>query len=151
LSALRRRLGASLVAVGLVGVVAVAVPACGSADEAAIASTVERFYSAASEGDGEAACRQLTPAARAPVSGLDCESSINQLGQLGGGTAERRLASVEVSDVRVRGDNATARARIPTQTPMTLQLEKVRERTFKWKNDEEWRISSLGAGVGGGF
>lgn len=129
----------------------VALPACGRDDEGEIAETVERFYTAASQGDGNEACKQLTPAARTPVSGLRCESSINQLGQLAGGAAERRLAAVGVSNVRVQGRQATARVQIPTQTPVTLQLEKTRERTFRWKSGDEWKIASLGTAPGGAF
>lgn len=130
---------------------AVYLTACGGGDQAEITKTIERFYAAASKGDGEEACKQLTTDARTPVSGLECEVSINQLGRLGGGTAKRRLAAVEVSDVRVEEDEATALVRIPTQTPVTLRLEKVRERVLQWKSDDAWKISSLGTAPGGAF
>ena len=87
--------------------------------------TVKRFNRAAAEGDGKEACEQLTSAARTPAGGLQCESAIDQLGKLGGEQTKRRLAAVEVRNVKVNGDRATAEAQIPTQTPATLQLEKV--------------------------
>jgi hypothetical protein len=130
----------------------VSVTACASSDQREVANTIERFYTAASQGDGGAACQQLTPAARDPVGGLACEPSIDQLGQLGGGSAKRRLAAVQVSKVRVRGDKATAQAQIPTQTPATLQLEKIPQPTLKWTDTaDQWRISSLGSGPAGAF
>ena len=114
--------------------------------------TVKRFNRAAAEGDGQEACDQLTSAARTPAGGLQCESAIDQLGKLGGEQTKRRLAAVEVRNVKVDGDRATAEAQIPTQTPATLQLEKVSRRGFNGKrSDGEWKIASLGSGIGGGF
>ncbi len=150
-SRLSSKLAAKLVVLALSVLASLALAGCGGDDEGEIAETIQRFYTAASRGDGKEACRQLTPAARSPVSGLQCEFSINQLGQLSGGAAKRRLAAVEVRDVRVQGRRATARVQIPTQTPATLQLEKIRERTFKWKSSDEWKLASLGTAPGGTF
>jgi hypothetical protein len=125
---------------------------CGTSDEAQVASAVERFYRAAAHGDGKEACEQLTPAARAPAGGLRCEPAIDQLGSLGGVQTERRLAAVEIRGIKVSGDRATAEAQIPTQTPATIQLEKVPRRILEWQRPhDEWRIASLGPGSVGVF
>ena len=129
----------------------ISLSACGASDEAQIADTVKRFNRAAAEGDGALACKELTPAARAPAGGLECESTIDQLETLGGERTKRRLAAVAVRNVRVDGNRASAEAQVPTQTPSTLQLEKVSRRVFKWKRSEEWKIASLGSAPGGGF
>lgn len=114
--------------------------------------TLERFYAAAGEGNGRQACERLTPAARAPAGGLECETAIDQLGRLGGEQTQRRFAAVEVRNVRVDGDRATAQVQIPTQTPTTLQLEKVPSGEFRWNRSKgEWKIASLGAVAGGDF
>jgi hypothetical protein len=149
---LRRRLLAKVVLLSLVGFMSISLSACGASDEEQIEMTVKRFNRAAAEGDGQEACDQLTSAARTPAGGLQCESAIDQLGKLGGEQTKRRLAAVEVRNVKVDGDRATAEAQIPTQTPATLQLEKVSRRVFKWKrSDGDWKIASLGSGIGGGF
>ncbi len=117
-----------------------------------MAGAVKRFYRAAAQGDGKEACEQLTPVARAPAGGLRCEPAIDQLGSLGGVQTERRLAAVEVRNIKVSGDRATAVTQIPTQTPATIQLEKVPRRIFKWKRPhDEWKIASLGPGSAGVF
>jgi hypothetical protein len=127
----------------------IALAGCGASDEERVTATIKRFNQAAAEGDGKKACEQLTPAARA-TGGLRCEAVIDQLGRLGGEAAKRRLAAVEVRNVRVNGNTATAEAQIPTQNPTTLQLEKIPYRALKWL-DGEWKVAALGAGPGGGF
>jgi hypothetical protein len=127
------------------------VTACGSSDEAQIEETIKRFNRAAAAGDGTKACAELTPEARAPAGGLQCEWAIDQLGRLGGEQTRRRMGAVEVRNVKVTGKWATAEALIPTQTPTTLQLEKVPRRVLSWKpSDGEWKIASLGSAPGGG-
>jgi hypothetical protein len=90
-----------------------------------VESTVEHFYRAAAQGDGRGACGQLSPAARSAPGAAQCEVSIEQLGEIGGPEAKRRIASVDVIDTKVDGDTATTRAQIPGQTPGTLQLRRI--------------------------
>ena len=139
-------------ALALGGLLTLALSACGASDAREIEETIKRFNPAAAEGNGAEACDQLTSAARAPAGGLRCEATIDQLARLGGAQTKRRLAAVEVRNVRVSGDTATAESQIPTQSPATLQLEKVTRPVFKWKRSNgEWKIASLGASSGGGF
>lgn len=146
------RLAILVVALSLSALAAVSVSACGASDPQQIEEAIKRFNRAAAEGDGPQACDQLTQAARAPAGGLRCESTIDQLGRLGGAQTKRRLAAVDVRNIEVSGSTATAETQIPTQTPATLQLEKVTRRVFKWKrSDGEWKIASLGPGPAGGF
>ena len=141
-----------VVAGASVAVVACCMAACGSSEEDRVKEAITAFYDAAADGDGDEACEQLTPAARTPAGGLRCEDTIDQIGRFSGENAERRLDAVEVRRVRVTGDRATAETRIPTQTPTTLQLRKVKERLFRWKEPLlEWKIDSVGAGAGGAF
>jgi hypothetical protein len=117
----------------------VAAPACGASDEEQVDDTVKRFYRAASEGDGKEACAQLTPAARGPGGAPQCEAAIEQLGQLGGAEAKRRIAGVDIRRTRVDGDRATTQAQVPGQTPVVLTLRRV---------EGEWKLESLGAQFG---
>jgi len=114
--------------------------ACGASDEERVNDTVKRFYKAAAAGDGKQACAQLTPAARGPGGAPQCEAAIDQLGQLGGPEAKRRIAGVDVRRTHVDGDRASTQAQVPGQTPVTLTLRKV---------DGEWKLESLGAQLGG--
>jgi hypothetical protein len=145
-----RPLCALLALLAFAGLASLSVSACGA--EAEIEETIKRFNRAAAEGDGKRACGELTPEARAPAGGLQCEWAIDQLGRLGGERTRERLGAVEVRDVKVTGKWATAEARIPTQTPTTLRLEKVPRRVFSWMpSDGKWKIAALGAAPGGGF
>ena len=116
---------------------AAAATGCGVSDERRVKSTVERFYRAAAQGDGRAACGQLSGGTGRPGS-TQCEVSIEQLGELGGPEAKRRLASVDVIDTKVDGNTATTRAQVPGQTPVPLQLRRI---------DGEWKCESLGSQV----
>ena len=116
-----------------------AVTACGASDEQRVTDTVKRFYRAAAAGNGKQACGQLTPAARGAAGAPQCEVAIEQLGQLGGPEAKRRIAAVDVRQTRVEGDKATTRAQVPGQTPVVLTLRKVHG---------EWKLESLGAQFG---
>jgi hypothetical protein len=118
---------------------AVAAAGCGVSDEERVESTVEHFYRAAAQGDGRGACGQLSPAARSAPGAAQCEVSIEQLGEIGGPEAKRRIASVDVIDTKVDGDTATTRAQIPGQTPGTLQLRRI---------SGEWKLESLGSQFG---
>jgi hypothetical protein len=133
----------------LVGLL-IAVAGCGTSAEEEVADTIKTFYRAAAAGDGERACEQLTPAARATAGGVPCEAAVDQLETLGGATAKRRLAAITVRHVRVRGDRATAEAEIPTQNPTTFHLTQVRRRLFRWKEPvREWKIDSAAMPAGG--
>lgn len=141
-----------VVLIVLLAVLSLPVAACGASEEEQVEETIKTFHRAAAEGDGEEACRQLTPAALTPTGGVDCEGAIDQLGRLGGETAKRRLAAVEVRTVVVRGEQASAEAQIPTQTPTTLRLRKVGRRVVRWLEPvPEWKLDSLGTGPGGAF
>ena len=118
---------------------AVAAAGCGVSDEERVESTVEHFYRAAAQGDGRGACGQLSSAARSAPGAAQCEVSIEQLGEIGGPEAKRRIASVDVIDTKVDGDTATTRAQIPGQTPVTLQLRRIHG---------EWKLESLGSQFG---
>lgn len=147
-----RPLRAKLALLALGCLVSISASACGASDEAQITETIKRFNRAAAEGDGKEACAELTPEARAPAGGLQCEWAIDQLGRLGGEQTRRRMGAVEIRNVKVTGKWASAEARIPTQSPTTLRLEKVSRRVFRWKpSNGEWKIASLGAAPGGGF
>ena len=74
-----------------------------------------------------------------PGDAAQCEVSIEQLGEIGGPEAKRRIASVDVIDTKVDGDTATTRAQIPGQTPGTLQLRRI---------NGEWKLESLGSQFG---
>jgi len=113
--------------------------ACGASEEQQVNDTVKRFYQAAAEGDGKEACAQLTPAARGAGGAPQCQAAIEQLGQLGGAEAKRRIAGVDVRKTRVKGDVATTQAQVPGQTPVVLTLRKV---------EGEWKLESLGAQFG---
>jgi hypothetical protein len=126
--------------------------ACGDSEEDQVADAIRVFYRAAAEGDGEQACEHLTSAARNAEPGIPCEVAIDQLGTLGGERAKRRLEAVRVRNIKVRGDEATAEAQIPTQNPTALRLRKVGRRVFKWKEPiGEWKIDSAGMAPGGAF
>lgn len=141
-----------VVLIVLLAVLSPPAAACGSSDEEQIEETIRTFHRAAAKGDGEGACRQLTPAARTPTGGVDCEGAIDQLGRLGGETTKRRLAAVEVRKVSVRGEQASAEAEVPTQTPTTLRLRKVERKVLRGLEPlSEWKLDSLGTGPGGGF
>ena len=132
-------------------VLSLSVAGCGSSEENQVEETIKVFYRVAAEGDGEEACEQLTPAARTPAGGVRCEDAIDQLGDLGGEAAKRRLAAVEVRDVEVRGEQAMAETVIPTQTPTTLRLRKVGRRVLPGLEAvPHWKLDSLGAGPAGG-
>jgi hypothetical protein len=134
----------------LLGIVVIALSAGGPSGEEEVADTIKSFFRAAADGDGEAACEQLTPTARAPAGGLPCEAAIDQLGTLGGSTAKRRLSAVRVRRVRVRGNRATAEAQIPTQSPTTLYLARVERRLIPGTAAvPEWKIHSVGMPGGG--
>jgi hypothetical protein len=113
--------------------------ACGVSDEERVNATVKRFYRAAAEGDGKEACAQLTPSARGLGGAPQCEAAIEQLGQLGGAEAKRRIANVDVRRTRVDGDRATTQTQVPGQTPVVLTLRKV---------EGEWKLESIGAQFG---
>jgi hypothetical protein len=113
--------------------------ACGASDKQQVRDTVKRFYKAASEGDGKTACDQLTPSARGAAGAAQCEAAIEQLGQLGGEQAKRRIAGADVFKTRVDGERATTQAQVPGQTPVVLTLRKV---------DGEWKLDSLGSQFG---
>ena len=133
-------------------VLSLSVAACGSSEENQVEETIKVFYRVAAEGDGEEACEQLTPAAQTPAGGVRCEDAIDQLGDLGGEAAKRRLAAVEVRNVEVRGEQAMAEAVIPTQAPTTLRLRKVERRVLPALEPlPEWKLDSLGTGPAGGF
>jgi hypothetical protein len=140
-----------LVLTAFLAVFSLCVAGCGSSEENQVEETVRVFYRGAAEGEGEKACEQLTPAARAPAGGVRCEDAIDQLGDLGGEAAKRRLAAVEVRNVEVRGEQAMAEVVIPTQTPTTLRLRKVGRSVLPGLEAvPEWKLDSLGTGPAGG-
>lgn len=130
----------SLAGLVLLAVAPAAMTSCGSSDQEQVAATVKRFYRAAAHGDAKAACDQLTPSARGSGGGAQCESTIEQLGRLGGAATKRRLEGVAVRHVRVEDDEASAEAQIETQTPIRLRLLEL---------DGTWKLDSLGAQPGG--
>ena len=114
-------------------------PGAASPTKNAWRAPVEHFYRAAAQGDGRDACGQLSPAARRAPGAAPSEVSIEQLGEIGGPEAKRRIASVDMVDTKVDGDTATTRAQIPGQTPVTLQLRRIQG---------EWKLESLGSQFG---
>ena len=135
-----RPLGLRLPIIALLAAVCAAgVLACGGSDEQQVTDTVKRFYKAAAAGDGKQACAQLTPSARGGGGVQQCEMAIEQLGQLGGAEAKRRIAGVDVRKTHVNGDTATTQAQVAGQTPVVLSLRKV---------DGEWKLESLGSQFG---
>jgi hypothetical protein len=149
---LLHRLLQKLVLTAFLAVLSLSVTACGSSEENQVEETVRAFYRAAAEGDGEEACEQLTPAATTPAGGVRCEDAIDQLGDLGGKAAERRLAAVEVRNVEVRGKQAMVEAVIPTQAPTPLRLRKVERSVLPALEPlPKWKLDSVGTGPAGGF
>lgn len=114
---------------------------CGGDDkpsaEEQVRATVERFGAASAKKDYQAICDDLiTPALTRGVEevGLPCELAFQR------GLGDVRAPTLEVLDVTVRGDRATARVASTAegQAPSTdvLRLNRV---------GEGWRIAALGA------
>jgi hypothetical protein len=139
---MRRYVGWAIAVVALAG--------CGGSDDPPeptgsdreqVETVVMRYLEGLLDGDGDAACDQLTPAAQdqfATISGSDsCTDGVEKFGQLveddlGGGDPR-------VVNVTIRGAKAEARVAAgdkPTQTPALLE-----------KAEGTWRISGFPPGV----
>ncbi|WP_214414445.1 hypothetical protein [Sphaerisporangium fuscum] len=75
--------------------------ACSSGEDGPARRTAERFYDALGGGQGDTACRLLTPrtAEQVPSDGQDCAASIVKLGLKGGGV---RTSAVWGDEAQVR-------------------------------------------------
>lgn len=114
--------------------VALALGGCGGdSEEDAVRETVEDFVTSVREGDVAAACDLLTETARAQAGGGRCTEFLGAL-------AEQVAVEIEVTEVRVQGDQATAEVESTAEgsaEPRVLSLDLVEE-------DDEWRIASFG-------
>jgi ketosteroid isomerase-like protein len=115
----------------------VCVTACGSGAgaSASVSSTVKRYFAALADGDGHAACAQLTSGASAEIVRLahqaapqlgvsSCAEAIAKVSKLLNPTQRRELRSVSVVDVHIQGATAHARARAGRRTSRTYALSK---------------------------
>jgi len=112
------------------------VAGCGASDEDEARAAVEKYVQALNEGDSEAACEQLTEGATQQIEEQfddDCAGALDQaIGAVG--EAGASFEDLEVGDVNVEGETATATIEAPggsTTTELT-------------KEDGDWKLASPG-------
>jgi hypothetical protein len=107
---------------------------CGGED-GEVEDTVDTFIGAVAEGDGSEACEHMTNGARRDLLGSIAESTLiialpecEDLGQFLAEHASQRLRdrleALEVGDVRVNGDRASAQLVVDDEPMRTLELER---------------------------
>ena len=104
-------------AAALLAAAALALAGCGSSPESEVRSTVQDFLNAFAGGDGAKACSLLTDNARQrfaahlqPLTGTnDCVKAMVAIKAAAGPAVMGALKRSRISDVRVRGDRATAK------------------------------------------
>lgn len=113
--------------------------ACGQNDEDKIRETVEAYFSALADGDGPAACDELTTNARtelvqlgaeAGVGTIDCEEIADDLSSLIGESDANTLRNAEITEIEINGDEATATVEGATAEPTLV------------KSGADWQIDS---------
>lgn len=90
----------------------------GEPDKQQIESTITSYYKAFGSGDGEAACKQLTKGAvkllEKSAGGRKCPDVLDEaLKQPAYARIAPKLRNARVVEVKISGDNATARAEVP--------------------------------------
>lgn len=115
-------------------VVGFALGACGGdSEEDAVREAVEEFVAAVRDGDGAAACELLTDEALETAGGARCERALGRIG-------DAVAPEVEITDIRVQGDRATAEAGAAGGGE-----DEVRSQPLDFvKEDDEWKIASFG-------
>ena len=112
----------------------------GGNQEAAVKQTVDTYVRAFAKGDGQAACKALTPAARDAVVGMsgrvgatDCPSAMEKTRQVGGKEVREVAKQIRVRKVDVKGSSARVTLRAGG-------LDSVAELE---RDGDGWKISSL--------
>jgi hypothetical protein len=111
----------------------------GSGDAAEVEEAVVAYFNALADQDYGQACEQLAPRAREGIERLsreggDCERTLDRFLSAIPESQRRRVRDVSVSDVRVRGNTATARVEGARQ-PIPLS-----------KIDGDWKIGRFNVG-----
>jgi len=120
--------------VALVGAIVIA--GCGESDEDQVRTQVDTIYDTFAEGDGEAACRLVTEEAKTQSQedqGVTCEEGVADQARDLTPDQKRRLSNLEISEVKIDGDNAT----VTVKSDEDQQVIKLK------KDGDEWKLASL--------
>ncbi len=108
----------------------------GASDSGSPAQTLQTFLRAAAAGDARTACAQLSATAKAEmVQGASCEQGITN----GAGFYGSIIGQLRVSDLRTRGDTATATTNLSGRPTATVALKKTGD---KWLIVQEHRVAA---------
>jgi hypothetical protein len=125
------------VVVAALGVLALTAPACGGDDDGKsdadqVKEVVTDFYAALADGDGAEACDLVTGNAKARLSPgqRSCEEAVDQAATRTDDELEEALRNIEVSDIKVEGDEATCTARANRIARVELK-----------KQGDDWKIT----------
>jgi hypothetical protein len=84
---------------------ALALAGCQPSDRQRVKDSVETFIHAYADGDAKTACARLVPEVRAAFKG-GCEAGLKKESDALSKAEKERLHSLEVRDVRIKGDRA---------------------------------------------
>ena len=122
-------------------------------DEAAVLEAVDGFYAGILDGDGEAACGQLTEEAVTQLEseatglapGTTCEDAVEQVVALFNEDAKQAIAEVEPSVTEITDTTAVVETTAINQAQEGTDSE-IQEETIEInlvKEGEEWKISEF--------
>jgi len=86
-------------------VAALALTGCEPSDRERVSDSVETFIHAYADGDAKTACARLVPEVRAAFAG-GCEAGLKKESDALSAAEKKRLHSLGVRDVRIKGDRA---------------------------------------------
>lgn len=115
-------------------VLATALGACGQeSEEDKAKATVEDYLKAVTDGDGDAACKLVTPQTKARIErgGRSCATTISSLNTGTGKAVLAQFKKAEVKNVKVTGDTAIASIRVAGLS----QPARLRKQGGDWKLD----------------
>jgi Domain of unknown function (DUF4878) len=123
-----------LAVLAVLTVLATALGACGQeSEEDKAKATVEDYLKAVTDGDGDAACKLVTPQTKARIErgGRSCATTISSLNTGTGKAVLAQFKKAEVKNVKVTGDTATASIRVAGLS----QSARLRKQGGDWKLD----------------
>jgi ketosteroid isomerase-like protein len=136
------RARAAAAAVAAILLLAAALGGCGGeSDPDAARKAVSDFSKAFAAGDGDRACKLLTPDAQAEfvkrvkalTKASDCPAALRRVSQAAGSQVTGAFRTAKVSDVQVKGSSATAKLTAGKATT-TVGLA---------KSDGKWRLTGV--------